>query len=234
MRLGGRVHQHLGGGPPHRPNPKGAQREARLGRHRGYALQAPVLRLEGDMDSRAALGGYICPHPVALFVGLALRGQRTDANAVADGFAIVEEVDANHCTGTCELRVWRNQIHRQASERAMTDMHAHHGTAGQEKGEQVTQIQLVVDRRHEQHHQRCGQCEAGARGQDVHIALGQGDAVFERQTRLPPALKAGAHKAQRVQPGHCEGRHCVIRPTAPPQAWRAPAPSSHGPRHLPE
>jgi hypothetical protein len=96
---------------------------------------------------------------------------------------------------------------------------------GQQEGQQVAQVELVVDGGHQQHQQRRPQHEAGPGGQDVDIALGQrGVASLQRQARLPPALNPHARdRKQGLKPGRLgAARRLMAR--ARRRAWRAPAP----------
>jgi len=93
--------------------------------------------------------------------------------------------------GKAALRCGRLQLQLQAAQIAMADDHAGGSAAGQQKSQQIAEIELVVDGRNQQHDQRGQHGPARARGQDVDIALGQSEPVAGRQARQRPAADAG-------------------------------------------
>ena len=88
----------------------------------------------------------------------------------------------------------------------MAHMHAYHGAAHQQEREHITQIELVVYARHQQHHQGHAQHEPCAGGQYVDVALGQLGAVAQCVAVEPKALHPRAQVGQRVQGVINQGR----------------------------
>ena len=82
---------------------------------------------------------------MTVFVRCILRGQSTQPNAVADTLLLIDQVDPNHRAGACKLCIRRVQVHRQAPQGAVADVHAHQSAACKQKGQQVAQVQLVVN-----------------------------------------------------------------------------------------
>ncbi len=190
---GTRIDQHLRGRSPKRPHPERAQRETRLGREQRHVVQAPALRLEGHLHGSRALRWHVRPGPVRRTA--AMHRQR---DAVARRLARARQLDLEHRALPQEARLRRQQVQRQPAQRGMAHVHARHRAAGQQEGEQVAQVELEIDRRHQQHQQRERQHPPSARGQDVHIALREQRGVRARQPRLPPALQPPAERGDRV------------------------------------
>ena len=120
---------------------------------------------------------------------------------MADAVARVHQIDANHRADPDKLGLRWYQIHSEAAQGAVAHVHAHDGAAGQQKGQQVPQVELVIDGRHQKHQNRRRQREAGACGQDVDIALVQSGGVAQGCARLPPVSKAASHEAHGMQKG---------------------------------
>ena len=91
------------------------------------------------------------------------------------------------------------QMQREATQRAVADMHADHGATGQQKGQYIAQVELVVDAGNQEHQQGDAQHPAGAGRQDVDVALGQRRAVGRLEAAGPEAMDVGSHMPQRVQ-----------------------------------
>jgi hypothetical protein len=71
----------------------------------------------------------------------------------------------------------------QAAKIVVGDVHGHHRAARQQEGEQIAEIELVVDAQHQQDQQQQGEKPAGAGGQDVDVAVGQPRAAAGRMAR---------------------------------------------------
>jgi len=183
--LGRRVDQHPRRWAPHRPDAEVAQRKAGLGRQHRHPVQAAPRRLEADLHRRLALRWHVGPGPVRAL-------QQGHADGMARRAARIGELDVQHRQRAGEQRLRRQQLQGQAAQRVVADHHAGGGAAGQQEGEQVAQVELVVDGGDQQHAQRGRQHPAGARGQDVDVALGEQQRVGQRQARLPPGAQARA------------------------------------------
>ena len=94
-------------------------------------------------------------------------------------------------------------MHGKPMQCAVTHMHAHQRAACQQKRQQVPQIQLEIDRRHQQREQRHTQHQAGAGRQDVHGALRQRDVVGQGQAVFKPGAKAVLDIKDRIDHFHC-------------------------------
>lgn len=191
-----RVHQHLGGRAPVGPYAERAQRKPRFGRERGHAVQAPARGCKGHMHGGASLCGHIGPGPVVRFATAAMHGQ---ADAIARRLAFAGHLHFYGRAGSHEVRLGRLEVQRDAAQRGVADVHADHGAARQQKGQQVAQVELVVDGGHQQDQQRQRQHPPCARGQDVDIALGQRERVAQRPSHHPPVLETLAHGRERVE-----------------------------------
>ena len=178
-------------------------------------------RLERHLDPGRALGRHVGPDPAVRV----RRVQHRQADAVAHRRPRVGQHDRQRGAGAGELRLGRHQVHRQSAQGAVAQVHADQGAAGQQEGEQVAQVELVVDRADQQHEQGGAQHEARPGRQDVDVALGQRDAVGQRQPGLPPLAKAPADEAGGVELNKVL-KAGLVRPlmaAARPPAWRAPA-----------
>ena len=98
--------------------------------------------MKSNLHPAAALRGYVRPAPVT-------GAEHCKANTVPNGAPGAHEVDANLDAGARELCVRRYQTHSKSAQGSVTDMHADHRASGQEEGQQVAQIELVVDGRHQ-------------------------------------------------------------------------------------
>lgn len=165
-----RIDQQLRGRLPHRPDAKGAERKARLGRQRRHRMQPTPFGQERDRDRFAALGRHVAPGPLAA----AAHGQ---ADAVAHAAPRVVQHDAEHGGAARVLRFRRHQMQRQPAQCPMSDVHADGDAAGQQEGQQIAEIELVIDRRDQQHQQREAEHPACARRHDVDVALREFDDV---------------------------------------------------------
>ena len=109
----------------------------------------------------------------------------------------------------------RPQVQGQAAQVAVRQVHRHQPGAGEQEGQRVAQVELVVDGRQQHHHQRGREGEAGPGGQDVDVALGQRPGVGERQpdshhcaqalARRPAACRSRQARAATLRPARRQG-----------------------------
>ena len=185
--FGRRINQQLGRWPPDCPHPKGAERKARLGCQCGQAMRAALAGGKCNLHCGAALGGHVSPGPMPGRPAV----QHAQSDTVAGGAPVVCQLDINRRCSTRKMCARCLQFHSKSAQRTVADMHADQRTASQQKCQQIAQIELVVDRCHQQREQRHAQHQARAGGQDIHRPLAQGDLVAQRQAVFKPGAKAG-------------------------------------------
>ena len=158
-------------------------------------MQSALPGAEGHLHAGRALRRHVGPGPVVFVRGV----QHGQADAVTHALARIPEQHGQRRARAGELRRRGHQRQRQPAQGGVAHVHAHDRAAREQEGEQVAQIELVVDRAHQQHHEREAQHEAGTRRQDVHVALRERHRVGERQPCLPPLAKAAADVGEGVQ-----------------------------------
>ena len=75
----------------------------------------------------------------------------------------------------------------------MTHIHAHRRATREQKAQYIAQIQLVIDRRNQQHQQRSPQHKTRNGRQNIHIALGECDGITRGNALHKPVVNAGAN-----------------------------------------
>ncbi len=124
------------------------------------------------------------------------RDLQPDAEARGTG---ARQHQVQHCRVAGEDRRHRLQVQGQAAQRGVRQVHRDDAAAGQQEGQHVAQVQLVVDGGDQQHQQRGAEHPAGPRRQDVDVALRQQQRVGARLARAGPGLEAGPQVCRRVQ-----------------------------------
>ncbi|KAF1068393.1 MAG: hypothetical protein GAK39_03477 [Variovorax sp.] len=142
MHLRRRINKHPRSRPPHRPHPKSAQRKPRLRRQRRHRMQPPSLRQKSDLHRRAALRRHIGPRPLP-----AAANRHPDP--VAHPAPRVVQHHPEHRRAPRVMRIGRHQVHRQPAQGAVAYVHAHRHAAREQEGQQVAEVELVIDRRHQ-------------------------------------------------------------------------------------
>ena len=183
--FGRRPGEHARGRAPHRPGAEQAERVAGFGAQRRYIVQAAVRRHEGQVRDGLATSGHVDEHIMTAVSGLL----EPEADAMLQSRrAGQHHFERQRFTSKPGLRWF--EVQRQPAQRVVRQVHRDEAGAGEQEGQHIAEVQLVVDGGQQHHHQHRGKDEAGAGGHDVDVALGQGPGVGARVASLPPIAHA--------------------------------------------
>ena len=183
--FGPRPGQRARRGLPHRPGTEQAEWVTRFDMQRRQRVRSAVRRHKGEVCRRLAAAGHIDEDFMAARQRIGVAQPDTMLRAAR---ARQHHLQRHRLTGKSGGR--RLQVQRHAAQRVVRHVHRHKTRAGEQEGQHVAEAQLIVDRgqQHDDEHGR--ERQAGARRQDVDVALRQQPGVGARQARLEPGLYA--------------------------------------------
>lgn len=174
-----------GGRAPEGPGPAGAQRKKGLDFQGRQRVQAPHRRRPGQLHAGAADRRQVRP-----CLCVAWASTQSQAQPVPGSVAVVRQLDVKRHRLSRMHRSGCQQVQGDPAQVGVALDQADPCAAGQQEGEQVTEVELVIDAGQQQHQQGQRQHPAGSRGQDVHVAVGQAECVCARQAVVKPLPQA--------------------------------------------